>query len=92
MKTRQIDTRAAKLIVGAMILAITTGALVKLGSGGGDCNLLHGAAWFVLQLVHPIIGVGLRSVSTYFHGSMGLLQHLPHIVAFAAPLLCFVAG
>jgi len=93
MKTRHVYTQAVKLVVGAAILAIAVSALLhKPGTGAGEYNLIQGAAWFVLQLLQPIIAAGLRSVPTYLHENTGVLDHLPHIVASLGPLLCLVAG
>jgi hypothetical protein len=51
MKTPHAYTEAVKLVVGAAILAIAVSALLrKPGTGAVECNLIQGAAWYVLQL------------------------------------------
>ena len=48
-----------KRIAAVAVVGIALAALFyKLGGNEGHgCNLLNGAAWFVLQILHPVIVV-----------------------------------
>ena len=92
----RIDTNSRKLKQIAVV-AIMGFALAALfykfnGGAGGGCNLLSGAAWFVLQLLHPVLVAGWHSLQPYVYDNSRLLQHLPDVVACIRPLLCAVGG
>ena len=83
-----------KQIAIVAIVGFAVAALVyKLEGGAGQgCSLLNGAAWFVLQILHPVLTVAWQSVGTYVPENTKLVQHLPDIVAAIRPLLCAIAG
>jgi hypothetical protein len=90
------DTNSSKLKQIAVV-AIVGFALAALlykfdGGAGSGCNLLNGAAWFVLQLLHPVLVAGWHSLQSYVDDNSRLLQRLPDAVACIRPLLCTIGG
>jgi hypothetical protein len=80
---------AVVAIVGFALAALLYRLDVQAGHG---CDLLSGATWFVLQILHPVLVAGWQSVQAYIPENTRLVQHLPDLVAFIRPLFCFVAG
>jgi len=80
---------AVVLVVGFTLAAL----LYRLdGEAEGGCNLLNGAAWFVLQMLRPVLLAGWQSVRSYIFDNSRLLQHLPDLVRSIGPLLCAIGG
>ena len=85
-KLKQI---AAVAVVGLALAAL----FYKLDDGAGaGCNLLSGAAWFVLQILRPVLLAGLQSIQPYLIDNSRVLHHLPGVVASIRPLLCAIAS
>jgi hypothetical protein len=55
-------------------------------------DLLNGAAWFVLQMLRPVLLAGWQSVRSYVFDNSRLLQHLPDLVGSIGTLLCAIGG
>ena len=88
-KSRVWRRIAVVAIVGFALAAL----LYKLDARAGHgCDRLSGAAWFVLQILHPVLVAGWQSVQAYIPENTRFVQHLPDLVTFIRPLLCFVAG
>jgi hypothetical protein len=80
---------AVVLVVGFALAAL----FYRLdGEAGRGCNLLNGAAWFVLQMLRPVLLAGWQSVRSYIFDNSRLLQHLPDLVGSIGPLLCAIGG
>jgi hypothetical protein len=80
---------AVVLVVGFTLAAL----LYRLdGEAEGGCNPLNGAAWFVLQMLGPVLLAGCQSVRSYIFDNSRLLQHLPDLVGSIGPLLCAIGG
>lgn len=82
---------------GIAVAAIAGFALAALfyrlnDEAGHGCDLLSETAWFVLQILHPVIVAGGQSVQAYLAENTRCLHHLLQIVASIWPVLCFVAG
>lgn len=83
-----------KLVAAVAIMGFALAALFyRFDSGAGrGCNLLSGAAWFVLHLLHPVLVAGWQSLQPYIYDSPGVLQRLPDAAACIGPLLCAIVG
>ena len=87
--SRKLNQIAVVVIVGCALAAL----FYKFDGGSGrECNLLSGAAWFVLQLLHPVLVAGWQSLQAYLYDNSGVLQRLPDAVACIRPLLCAIVG
>jgi hypothetical protein len=82
--------RTAVLAIVGFALAVLSYKLA--GETAEGCNLLSAGAWFVLQVLHPVLWAGWQSVQVYLYDGSGFLQHLPHVVPSIWSLLCFVVG
>lgn len=94
MDRQHTNSRKLKQIAIVAIVGFALAALLYKIDGGADsgCNLLSGAAWFVLQLLHPVLVAGWHSFQPYVYDNSRLLQHLPDAVACVRPLLCAIGG
>jgi hypothetical protein len=80
---------AVVLVVGFSLAAL----FYRLdGEAGRGCHLLNGAAWFVLQMLRPVLLASWQSVRSYIIDNARLLQHLPDLVGSIEPLLCAIGG
>jgi hypothetical protein len=91
MDRKDTNSRKLKQIAVVAIVGFALAALLYKFDGGG-CNLFSGAAWFVLQLLHPVLVASWHSLQPYVYDNSRLLQHLPDAVACIRPLLCAVGG
>jgi hypothetical protein len=91
MDRQDTNSRKLKRIAVVAIVGFALAALLYKIDGGG-CNLLSWAAWFVLQLLHPVLLAGWHSLQPYVYDNSRLLQHLPDAVACIRPLLCAIGG
>ena len=80
---------AVVLVVGFTLAALFYGLD---GEAGREYTLWNGAAWFVLQLLRPVLLASWQSVRSYIFDNSRLLQHLPGLVGSLGPLLCAMGG
>lgn len=86
--------KGLKRVTVVLVVGFTLAALFYRldGEAGRVCNLLNGAAWFVLQMLRPVFLAGWQSVRSYIFDNSRLLQHLPDLVGSIGPLLCAIGG
>ena len=94
MDRQDTNSRKLKQIAVVAIVGFALAALFHRFDGGarGGCNLLSGAAWFVLQLLHPVLVAGWHSLQSYVYDNSRFLQRLPDAAACIRPLLCAIGG
>jgi hypothetical protein len=94
MERQNTNSRKWKRIAVVAIVGLALAALFyKLdGQAGHGCSLLSGAAWFVLQILHPVLWAGWQSAQAYVYDNSRVVEHLPDVVALIRPLIYCVAG
>jgi hypothetical protein len=86
--------KGLKRVAVVLVVGFTLAALFYSldGEAGRGCKLLNGAAWFVLQMLRPVLLAGWQSVRSYIFDNSRLLQHLPDLVGSIGRLLCAIGG
>ena len=87
--SRKLKRTAVAAVMGFALVAL----FYKLDGGAGHgCDLLDGAGWLVLQILHPVMVAAWQSVQAYVADNSRVLQHLPQVAPSIWTLLCFVVG
>ena len=83
-----------KRVAVVLVVGFTLAALFHRLDGEAErgCNLLNEAAWFVLQMLRPVLLAGWQSVRSHIFDNSRLLQHLPDLVGSIGPVLCAIGG